>query len=265
VFDTTEVSFSFNQLFRDNRFAGGDRVNDADQLTAALTSRLLDQNGQERARVSLGQITYFQDRLVTMSNPLQNWVPLYSTVSDTSALVGEVSYALSESWRIRGDMQWDEEQQEVNESSILFNYQSDGGIIFNAGYRYRSREVLYDPNLRLPYDPQLNFGEIDPAIDQTDVSAIVPVNANWRLLGRWNYDHANSRNLETFAGVEFSNCCTTIRVIAREWVRQYELFLPNIRPERGIFLQFALNGLGNISGGGLSNLLSDSITGFKEP
>ena len=47
------------------------------------------------------------------------------------------------------------------------------------------------------------------------------MNSSWRLLARWNYDHANSRNLESFAGVEFSNCCTTIRVIAREWVRQY--------------------------------------------
>ena len=91
------------------------------------------------------------------------------------------------------------------------------------------------------------------------------MNANWRLLARWNYDHANSRNLESFAGVEFSNCCTTVRVIAREWVRQYALFLPNIEPERGVFVQFTLNGLGNIAGGGLSNLLSDSINGFRDP
>ena len=264
LFDTTEVSFSFNQLFRDNRFAGGDRINDANQLTAAITSRFLDDTGRERARFSLGQISYFEDRLVSLTNPLQSWLPLYSTVSDSSALVGEFSYALDDSWRVRGDVQWDEEKQEVNEGSFQLNYQSTGGIILNAAYRYRSQDVLYDPRVNLPFIPQFSTGSIVPTIDQTDVSGVLPLNTNWRLLGRWNYDHANSRNLETFAGVEFSNCCTTIRVIAREWVRQYELFLPNIEPERGVFVQFTLNGLGNIAGGGLSNLLSDSITGFRD-
>ncbi|MBT8147090.1 MAG: LPS-assembly protein LptD, partial [Gammaproteobacteria bacterium] len=264
LFDTTEVSFSFNQLFRDNRFAGGDRVNDADQLTAAVTTRFLDNNGRERARFSLGQISYFQDRQVTLSNPLQTWVPLYSTVSDSSAYIGEFGYALSESWRIRGDVQWDEEQQEVNEGSFQLNYQSDGGTIFNVGYRYRNQNVLYDPILNLPFLQQSNARSIVPTIDQTDVSAVLPVSSNWRLLARWNYDHANSRNLESFAGVEFSNCCTTVRVIAREWVRPYALFLPNIEPERGVFVQFTLNGLGNIAGGGLSSLLSDTINGFRD-
>lgn len=265
LFDTTEVSFNFNQLFRDNRFAGGDRISDANQLAAAITSRFLDSNGRERARFSLGQITYFEDRLVTLSNPLQNWTPLYSTESGTSALIGEFSYALGDSWRVRGDVQWNEDRQEVNEGSFQFNYQSSAGIILNAAYRYRNQNVLYDPIENVPYIQLVNTGSVLPTIDQTDISGVLPLNDNWRLLGRWNYDHANSRNLETFAGVEFSNCCTTIRVIAREWVRQYELFLPNIEPDRGVFVQFTLNGLGNIAGGGLSNLLSDSISGFRDP
>ena len=256
LFDTTEYSFSFNQLFRDDRFAGGDRVTNADQLSAAITSRILDGNGRERARFSLGQISYFEDRLVTLSNPLQAWLPLYSTTSASSALVSEFSYAFSEYWRMRGDVQWDEDRQEVNEGSFQFNFQSPGDLIFNIAYRYRN--VITLPDLLL--NPN-----IDPRIKQTDVSAVLPLNNNWRLLGRWNYDHANSRNLETFAGVEFSNCCTTIRVVAREWVRPFQLFNPDIEPDRGIFFQFTLNGLGNIAGGGLSSLLSDSIEGFRDP
>ncbi len=265
LFDTTEVSFSFSQLFRDNRFAGGDRINDANQLTAAVTSRIFDNLGRERASLSLGQISYFEDRLVSLDNPLRSWIPLYSTTSSSSALVGEFSYALGDTWRVRGGAQWDEEAQEFNEGSFQFNYQSQGGVIFNAAYRYRNRNVLYEPTYDQPTLQQFDTEFIAPTIDQTDISGVLPITGNWRLLARWNYDQANSRNLETFAGVEFSNCCATIRVIAREWVRQYALFLPNIEPDRGIFLQFTLNGLGNITGGGLSNLLSDSITGFRDP
>jgi LPS-assembly protein len=48
-------------------------------------------------------------------------------------------------------------------------------------------------------------------------------------------------------------------------VRPFQLFLADVEPDRGVFFQFTLHGLGNITGGGLSNLLSDSIQGFRDP
>ena len=47
LFDTSELNFSFNQLFRDDRFSGGDRIADADQVAFALTSRFLNPQGKE--------------------------------------------------------------------------------------------------------------------------------------------------------------------------------------------------------------------------
>ena len=68
LFDTGFYDFSFSQLFRENRFSGADRVGDANQLTTSLTSRYLeDASGKERARASLGQITYFEDRKVGLT------------------------------------------------------------------------------------------------------------------------------------------------------------------------------------------------------
>lgn len=256
VFDSSEFSFSFDQLFRDDRFGGGDRIGDANQLAVALTSRVLDESGQERTRISLGQILYFEDRRVDLGNPLQEWIPRQPTTSDSSVFAGEFSYSFSDNWRVYSDILWDDENQEIDEGSFQFRYQSSGDLIFNLAYRYR--DVLALPDY-------LVNTEIDPRIKQTDLSAVLPLNNNWRFLGRWNYDHSNSRNLETFAGVEYSNCCTTIRLVAREWVRQDELFLPEIDSNRGVFFQFTLHGLGDITGGGLSGLLSDSIAGFRDP
>jgi LPS-assembly protein len=96
------------------------------------------------------------------------------------------------------------------------------------------------------------------------MSAVWPLNENWRMLGRWNYDHSNSRNLETFAGVEYSNCCATVRLIARDWVNDYEFNELNTRQNRGLFFQLSLHGLGDLAGGGLDSLLGNSIPGFKE-
>jgi LPS-assembly protein len=256
VFDSSELSFSFNQLFRDDRFSGGDRVGDADQVTFALTSRILDEVGRERARFSLGQINYFEDRLVGLSNPLQTWQTRSSPLASRSSLAGEIGYAFGDRWRVNTDVQWNEDTEEIEEGSFQFRYRADNDHLFNISYRFRSI-LTTNPAFVVP-------ASIDPRIKQTDVSGIWPLAGNWKLLARWNYDHSNSRNLESFAGVEYSNCCATIRIIGREWVDEDELFLPNIKPNRGIFVQFTLNGLGNITGGGLSNLLSDGIPGASD-
>ena len=255
LFDTSEMSFSFNQLFREDRFSGGDRVADADQLTLAITSRLLDSQGRERLRASVGQIQYFADRRVSLNNPLQPWAPRYSPLADTSAYAGEFAYSMSRNWKLNSDMQWNEDSQEVDEGSLQLRYQADNSHLLNLAYRYR--RLVNTPYFTLP-------AGVDPRIKQSDISGIWPLNSNWKLLARWNYDHSNSRKLETFAGIEYSNCCATIRLIGREWVDEDELFLPNIEPNRGIFVQFTLNGLGNVTGGGVSNLLSDGIWGFRE-
>ena len=145
--------------------------------------------------------------------------------------------------------------QRVDEGAIQLGYQEDDDHLFNIAYRVR--------NL-IPTSRFLIPSNIDSRIRQSDISAIWPFGSNWRVLGRINYDHSNARNLETFAGIEWSNCCTTIRLIGREWVDEDELFLPNIEPNNGVFVQVTLNGFGNLTGGGLSSLLSDSIWGFKE-
>ena len=66
VFDSSELNFSFSQLFREDRFSGGDRTSNADQVTLAITTRVLNANGEERFRASLGQLLYFEDRLVSL-------------------------------------------------------------------------------------------------------------------------------------------------------------------------------------------------------
>ena len=255
LFDTSELNFSFSQLFREDRFSGGDRIGDADQVSIAITSRILDEKGKERARMSLGQIRYFDDRQVDLSSPIQSWIQRYSPLNQKSALAGEFALSFGEKWRLNTDVQYNEKTEKLDEGSFQLRYHRDNDHLFNLAYRYRN--LVNSPNFIMPRG-------IDPRIKQTDLSAVWPINQTWKLLARWNYDHSNSRNLETFVGVEYSNCCATMRVIAREWVDEDELFVPNIESNQGIFVQFTLNGLGNITGGGISNLLSDGIRGFRE-
>jgi LPS-assembly protein len=110
----------------------------------------------------------------------------------------------------------------------------------------------------------INAAGFDRRIRQTDVSAIWPVSQNWSLIGRWNYDHANSRELETIAGLEYSNCCYSVRLLARQWIDNDALFYGNVDVNTGVFLQFELKGFGSVLGGNVSGILNNGINGYRE-
>jgi LPS-assembly protein len=68
LFDSSPDGSRYDWLFRRNRFVGADRMGDANQLTAAVTTRVIDgASGRERLRASIGQIQYFEDRRVTLT------------------------------------------------------------------------------------------------------------------------------------------------------------------------------------------------------
>ncbi|NDM58041.1 LPS assembly protein LptD, partial [Klebsiella pneumoniae] len=60
-------SFSYDSLWRENRFSGRDRIGDANQLSLGVTTRFIESNGFERASLSAGQIYYFRDRRVQLT------------------------------------------------------------------------------------------------------------------------------------------------------------------------------------------------------
>ncbi|MDT8429389.1 MAG: LPS assembly protein LptD [Pseudomonadales bacterium] len=253
TFDSSQLNFGFNQLFRDNRFSGGDRIADANQLSVAISSRLLDNQGRERGSVGIGQIFHFEDRSVSLDSPLQQWRILQPLDTERSALMAQASWQFGSAWQLRTNLQWDDDEEELDEGNFSLRYQGSPDHIINLAFRFRENvdTVLNNPP------------EVDPRIRQTDISAVWPLNANWRFLGRWNYDHSNSRNLESFAGLEYSNCCATIRVLAREWINQTNS-LARQDSRSGVFLQLTLNGLGSLSGGGITSLLTEGIPGFEE-
>ena len=62
-FDTREFTPSYDLLFRDERFNGGDRISDEERLTIALTTRYIDsKSGQERFSASIAQAINYIDR-----------------------------------------------------------------------------------------------------------------------------------------------------------------------------------------------------------
>ncbi|MGV6806393.1 MAG: LPS-assembly protein LptD [bacterium] len=251
-FDTSELTFGYNQLFRDNRFTGGDRIGDTQQLSIGFTTRLISQdNGREVFRASIGQAYYLDDREASLVTTDPD-----SLTSSESPIAAEMVVHFSPNWRVQTDFVYDMDQSELDRSSVAFHYRGDNDALFNIGYRYTRR-------------PDFVVGNevVDRSIEQSDISGYVPLFGNWNFVARSNYDFTNSRELETFVGLEYNSCCWRISALARQWIdRDDTLLIPedDLEQDSGIFLQIQFKGLGG-TGTRVDSILSDSIRGYRAP
>ncbi len=230
VFDTTELDFSFPQLFRNNRFSGPDRQADANQVAAAITTRWIDDvAGVEKIRLSVGQIRYFDDSNVTLDATTQPFT------SSAGVWVAEAQAQLSERWRVSWANQFDPEISRTRLSAVRLQRSFGDAGLLNIGYRYR-RDRL----------------------EQTDISGLVPINERWSLIGRWNYSLPEQRTLEGLAGFEYRSCCWRLRMLGRHYLRAGTL-----QGRNSIFFELELNGLG-VLGRKTDRLLDNAIVGFSD-
>lgn len=227
-FDTDLQTFRFDQLFRPDRFTGGDRVGDANQLTVALTSRFNDLlTGAERARFSIGQVQYFDDREVTLFGE-------GAGTRSRSPLAGEVVLNPLDTLEIRSSGLWDPDTGNTEEGrSQLTFHSSDYRYLASVGHTY-SRDEL----------------------EQSDIAAVFPMTDRVSLIGRWVYDSNLDRTVGSLAGLEYNNCCWSVQVV-------HQNYLTDDRElESRILFQIQLKGLGGSDGA--SSSISQAIYGFDE-
>jgi LPS-assembly protein len=232
VFDTSALDFSFDNLFRENRFNGPDRFGDANQITLGLTSRFLsERSGEELLRASIGQILYFEDRGVTL--------PGEDVAGDsTSALAGEIAAQLGGGWRGRAGLQWDPHDGSdgtIEQALAQVNYLGDRGQVFNAAYRLR-----------------------DGVVHQTDLAALWPVSEQLSLIARHNHSLKDDRLLEALAGIEYGRCCWRVRALLRQYTDDQ-----GDDHNLAFLLQLELNGLGRL-GNDIDATLERGIYGYRK-
>ncbi|HOY23538.1 MAG TPA: LPS-assembly protein LptD, partial [Cellvibrio sp.] len=93
--------------------------------------------------------------------------------------------------------------------------------------------------------------------------------SRWSIIARNNRDFTHGVELDTFAGLEYNDCCYRVRVMGRRWLRvDYTTpdFFANLKSddfEPGIMVELELKGLGSMDKQ-IGNLLEKTITGFTE-
>ncbi len=229
VFDTISPDLNLVQLYRKSQFLGPDRIADTDQTSIGFTTRIIDNNtGRERLRATFGQIRYLSAQGVTL--PGQR--PINEGTGEYLAEVGVNVYG---NWNFDIAYQWNDDTSTTTRAETRLQYRPGKGRLLNLAYRFRRG-----------------------SLEQTDVSAVLPIGDRWNLVGRHNFSLRDKKDLETFLGIEYDSCCWRLRVVGRRYVSR-----SNGQADNSIALQLELKGLTSV-GDPADKLLERGILGYRD-
>jgi len=232
IFDTALSDFNFAQIFAENRYSGFDRINDANQLTAAVTTRFLDANtGVERFKAMLGQRYYFKPQRVMIPGETARQDDFSNVVAAATGLILPKTYA-------DVALEYNYRDSVFERFSAGARYQPDFGKVLSASYRY-TRDALTGL----------------PTVDQVDIAGQWPIANGWFAVGRYNWSLKDSQLLEAIGGLEYNAGCWAVRGVVQR------LEAVSGTPNTTVFLQLELNDFVSIGSNPLG-LLRRTIPGY---
>ncbi len=272
-FDSSESSFTYSSLWRDDRFSGYDRIGDTNQLSLGITSRFLEENGYERFRFGIGQVFYFKDREVLIDptlNPDDNEDTnlsedkrriLEANKASTSPIATQLVWNIRRDLRLTQDWMYNTNGGYNQEYALGMQYLPKAGSVFNARYRYRDQVDRAEKYSDGPNRGNNTGKYVNGNLEEVDFSAVWPLSPQWSVLGRYTYDITNSRKMEQSFGFERESCCYMMRVMYRNWIDPDD-DIDVADEDKGIFFEFVLKGLGNITSSKVGVFLNE-ISGYS--
>ncbi|MEP5766125.1 MAG: LPS-assembly protein LptD [Halieaceae bacterium] len=244
-FDTSELTFTYNQLFRETRFSGQDRIDDANQVSAGITTRFIDTDtGSEKLYASIGQIYYFDDRRVNVGAASD------ADFEGSSAIALEFGVSPREDLSLRSSWLWNTDEDELDQTSAQLSYSGTGRMIFNLGYSFRRNRGTSNNGADL---------------EQVDISTYFPVNREWSLFLRSLYDLEDSERINDMFGIEYNNCCWRTRIVHQRFLDQKNGrdVTSLVEYENATYIEFQLKGLGGV-GTRVTDMLEEFIRGYED-
>jgi LPS-assembly protein len=227
-FDSGVQDINFATIFSENQFSGHDRINDANQITFGVTTRLLNPaTGVEVIRVGAAQRYYFQSQRVTVPG-----VPGRPDQTSSSDLLAAVSGTVAPHVTADAGWQYNTDLNQTQRLNLAVRYNPKPGKVVNFAYRHTAN-----------------------SIKQFDISGQWPVAPQWNAVGRLNYSTRDRRALESLAGFEYDGGCWGLRVSV------HRIATTTRTASTTLLFELELNGLSKTRNNTF-DLLSRSIGGY---
>lgn len=245
-FDSAAKDFNFNSIFSDNAFSGVDRVSDAHQVTAGVTTRLIDAaSGAEAMRLGVVQRVLLRTQQVTPEG-----VPFNQRFSDLF-LLG--SAALGGGLAVEGALQYSPDIQRPVRSitSVRWN----PGEFRTLSTTYRLSRGLSE-QLELGWQWPIWKSAVAADGGRAAARAGSSCGGTWYAVGRVNYSLKDSRITDSILGVEYDAGCWIMRVVAER------LSTGRSEATTHVQLQLELVGLSRLGSNPLK-VLKDNVPGYR--
>ena len=227
-FESGVQDINFASIYSENQFSGHDRINNANQLTLGVNSRLIDPDtGVELLRVGVAQRYYFSPQRVGVPG-----VALRSNQSSKSDLLAALSGNIAPHWTADIGWQYNTDTAATQRMSIAARYQPQPGKVLNLAYRH----------------------QVD-SFRQFDISGQWPIVSKWNAVARWNYSTQDKRLLEAVAGLEYDGGCWAFRIVG------HRLSTATNTSTSAVFVELELNGVTRV-GSNPMDVLRRNISGY---
>ncbi len=225
-FDSGTFERNYAGLFRRNRFTGGDRVGDENRITLGLTTRLLDDEGDQHLRADIGQSFFFEDRGVQLPG-------VAAANKRRSELAAQITASFDSGIEFSSGLIYDPVLDDIAQATVDFSYRGERDNLL----KFRHRFVDNNTNL-------------------SEIIGRWKINPRWQFVGRMGYSHRLNQTIETLFGLEYQSCCWAFRVVNRSVQSGIGGQL-----NESILFEFELKGLSNV-GNSIGNLLESRIDRF---
>ena len=245
LYDTTPLRQEYYSLFSDRRYAGLDRISDANRVSIGATSRIFDTAGTERLRLTLGQsyalvrpkVTFYPEEVVSTNSR-----SLLSFRGDVRPL---------HHWFGHTGIEYDTQEHRLSTGS--------------AAVEYQHNEWLGQINYRYVREANLSVSQPDEVTDISQLGLLtrLPIVDHWQIIGAHYTDLQHSTALDSLLGVRYDACCWSIN-LAFERHRRPDNASLTAESENKLGLQFEFKGLGSI-GSGTDFTLDTRLLPYSRP
>lgn len=247
-YDAAAKDFNFFSIYSDNAFSGVDRVSDAHQLTAGVTTRLVDAgSGAEVLRLGLVQRYLLRTQKVTaQADGTPDGQPLTQRLSDL-LLLG--STGVLPSWNFDASVQYNAEFARTVRSIV--------GVRYSPGpFRTVSSTFRFARGLSEQLELGWQWPILARAMAEHGAAGGNHCSGTWYGVGRVNYSLRDSRVTDSVLGLEYDAGCWIGRVVAER------LSTGRSEATTRLLLQLELVGLSRIGSNPLK-VLKDNIPGYQ--
>lgn len=212
-------TYSYDQLFRNNRYVNYERISNALQITYGVDVEI-----EKHFNLKIAQAYFFDKSTTFINTSAVNDSPYIANKFSPISILSSISP--DEIHSLTGEMSIDPYSGKIIAANSSVKLVNNKIFVLNAGYVYLSKNYNLIQNSGNP-------------LNLVTVSGKVNFNESFNLVSTSSYNIQYKYMLDFQLGVEYSHCCYNIKAGFRRQRFDYT----SDKVNRSVFVEFALTGL----------------------